>query len=116
MYRFSYAEIIGDSASQAREHERVALDHALDLLTKAEQSGPGSPEAAQAVLYLQKLWGFFIKDLSDPNNELAETLRGNLISIGLWIIREADQIIQERSQNFAGLIEINRTIRDGLVA
>jgi flagellar biosynthesis activator protein FlaF len=115
MYSFSYAEIIGDSGAQARHDERVALDHALDLLTEAQANGPRSPEAIKAILFVQKLWGFLIKDLCDPNNELAEALRANLISIGLWIIREADQIMQERSENFAGLIEVNRTIRDGLV-
>ncbi|WAC29043.1 flagellar biosynthesis regulator FlaF [Ancylobacter sp. SL191] len=115
MYRFTYAEILGDSGVEGREEERLALDHALALLTKAQENGPSSPEAAQAVLYLQKLWGFLIRDLSDPHNELAETLRGNLISIGLWVIKEADQIMQERSTNFSGLIEVNRSIRDGLM-
>lgn len=114
MYKFSYAEILGDSGSQARDNERIALDHALELLTEAEAKGAHSPEAIRAILYVQKLWGFLIKDLCDPNNELADALRANLISIGLWVIREADQIMQERSENFAALIEINRNIRDGL--
>ncbi|MBS7537959.1 flagellar biosynthesis regulator FlaF [Ancylobacter lacus] len=114
MYRFSYADILGDSGAEGREEERLALDHAIELLTRAEKSGPSSVEAAQAVLYLQKLWGFLIRDLSDPHNELADSLRANLISIGLWIIKEADQIVQERSTNFSGLIDVNRTIRDGL--
>ncbi|WP_421699448.1 flagellar biosynthesis regulator FlaF [Ancylobacter sp.] len=115
MYRFSYAEILGDSAAEARDEERLALDRAIDMLTRAQANGPSSPEAAEAVLYLQKLWGFLIRDLSDPHNELAEQLRGNLISIGLWVIKEADQIVQERSSNFAALIEVNRSIRDGLM-
>ncbi|GLK70082.1 flagellar biosynthesis regulator FlaF [Ancylobacter dichloromethanicus] len=115
MYRFSYAEILGESGVEGRGDERLALDHAIELLTQAQANGPSSPEAAQAVLHLQKLWGFLIHDLADPHNELADALRGNLISIGLWIIKEADQIVQERSSNFAGLIEVNRTIRDGLM-
>ncbi|MFD2031540.1 hypothetical protein ACFSKM_16870 [Ancylobacter dichloromethanicus] len=36
----------------------MALDHAIELLTQAQANGPSSPEAAQAVLHLQKLWGF----------------------------------------------------------
>ncbi len=114
MYCFSYAEILGDSGAEGRQEERLALDHALELLSSAREKGPTSPEAAQAVLYLQKLWGFLIRDLSDPNNELADALRANLISIGLWVIKEADDIVQARSTNFAGLIDVNKTIRDGL--
>ncbi|MCK0207924.1 flagellar biosynthesis regulator FlaF [Starkeya koreensis] len=115
MYRYSYAEILGDSGVEGRGDERLALDHVIELLNAAQANGPQSPEAAQAVLQLQKLWGFLIRDLADPHNELADALRANLISIGLWIIKEADQIVQERSANFAGLIEVNRTIRDGLM-
>lgn len=114
MYRISYAEIINDSSAEMREQERLALDHAIELLTRAEEKGPNSDEAVQAVLYLQKLWGFLIKDLSDPGNELAEALRGNLISIGLWVIKEADQIMQQKSRNFSGIIDVTRSIRDGL--
>lgn len=114
MFRISYAEIINDSSSEMREQERLALDHAIELLTRAEEKGPNSDEAMQALLYLQKLWGFLIKDLSNPANELGEALRANLISIGLWVIKEADQIMQEKSKSFSGLIEVTRTIRDGL--
>ena len=55
-----------------------------------------------------------IKDLADPSNELGEALRANLISIGLWVIKEADQIMTEKSKNFSGIIDVTRTIRDGL--
>ncbi len=114
MYRISYAEIVDDSSAERRAQERLALDHAIDLLTAAEEKGPSSPEATQALLYLQKLWGFLIKDLASPNNELGEALRANLISIGLWVIKEADQIMQEKRTSFTGIIDVTRTIRDGL--
>ncbi|MEP9368260.1 flagellar biosynthesis regulator FlaF [Xanthobacter sp. VNH20] len=114
MYRFSYDEIFEESGAVTRERERMALDHAIELLTVAADAGPNSREATAALEYLQRLWAFLIRDLANPNNELAEALRANLISIGLWMLKEADQIVQDRSQNFAGLIDINRTIRDGL--
>jgi flagellar protein FlaF len=37
-----------------------------------------------------------------------------LISIGLWIMREAEQIRLEKSSNFRGIIEVSTAIRDGL--
>ena len=36
------------------------------------------------------------------------------VSIGLWIMREAEAIRLGRSNNFAGIIEITTLIRDGL--
>ena len=114
MYRFSYAEVLEDGADETRARERRALDHAIELLQRGAACGPRSPEALEAVQFLQQLWGFFIQDLTDPNNDLAEQLRADLISIGLWVIKESDHVINERSTNFAGLIDINMTIRDGL--
>ena len=55
-----------------------------------------------------------IKDLVDPGNELAETLKADLISIGLWAIKEADRVLNDPSKNFLALIEVNKTIRNGL--
>lgn len=114
MYKFSYAEIMEDSSTEARGRERDAFDRAIELLVAAEAAGPTSMESQAAVIYLQRLWGILIRDLAEPTNELASNLRADLISIGLWVIKEADQIIQERSNNFAGLIAVNRSIRDGL--
>ena len=45
-------------------------------MTVAEERGRQSPEAAEAVGYVQKLWSYFIEDLVDPDNELAETAQG----------------------------------------
>lgn len=114
MYRFSYAEVQEDAAGEARTRERQGLDHAIGLLQRAAACGPRSPEAIEAVRFLQDLWGFFIQDLTDPNNDLAEQLRADLISIGLWVIKESDRVISERSQSFTDLIDVNISIRDGL--
>ena len=99
----------------ARSREReVALDQAIALMTAAEAKGPGSPETTKAIQYIQQLWAFFIQDLTEPENELAEALRADLISIGLWAIAEADRILGDPSKSFATLIEVNTKIRDGL--
>lgn len=114
MYKFSYAEILDDAGNETRAREQLALDHAIELLTVAEERGPNSPEAAAALRYLQNLWGFLIEDLASPTNALAEQLRADLISIGIWIIREADNILHDASKTFTALIEVNKSIRAGL--
>ena len=47
-------------------------------------------------------------------NALPKELRANLISIGLWLLREAEDVRQGRSDNFDGLIEVSQIIRDGI--
>ena len=115
MYKLSYAEIMEGDLRAARAREQVALDRAIELMKVAETKGPHSPEANEAIQYVQKLWTFFIENLTDPNNELAAALKGDLISIGLWTIAESDRILADQSKGFSALIDVNKTIRDGLV-
>jgi len=114
MYQFSYAEVLDQTPKGAREREREAIDRSIELLREAEKAGANSRESIEAVLYLRRLWGLLIEDLARPENDLPKALRADLISIGLWIMREAEEIRLERSDNFKGLIDVSMSIRDGL--
>lgn len=114
MHRSAYAESLEDTPRQARERERAAFERALDLLQQAEAKGRRSREAVDALLYLRRLWSVLIEDLVSSENDLPETLRADLISIGLWVMRETDLIRLEQSDNFSGLIEVMRSIGEGL--
>ncbi|SDR62880.1 flagellar protein FlaF [Rhizobiales bacterium GAS191] len=114
MYQFSYAEIVEDTAQDCRDRERRAFERAISLLKLGKEKGVRSREAAEALLFLRRLWGALMDDLVSPENGLPQALRASLISIGLWVMKEADQIRLEQSENFDGLIEINQILRDGL--
>jgi flagellar protein FlaF len=114
MYQISYAEHIADNPKDCRDRERLALEHAIDLLQKAEAAGARSRESVEALGFVGKLWNAFIQNLVDPENDLPYVLRADLVSVGLWIIKEAALVRSGQSQNFRGMIEICTTIRDGL--
>jgi len=114
LYTLSYAEVLEGDSREARMRERIVFDRAIELMKKAEKSPPRAPERLQAVQFVQRLWGYFVQDLTDPDNELADNLKSDLVSIGLWSIAEADRILTEKKQSFAALIEVNTSIRDGL--
>ena len=114
MYQFSYAEILDDSAQDARSRERQAMERGIELLDIAKAKGGRSMEAAEALNYVNQLWRIFIEDLAKPENDLPDALRAELISIGLWITNEVHQMHLGKSENFDGLIEICSIIRDGL--
>jgi len=114
MYQFSYAEVLDETPKGARERERQAIDRSIELLGQAEQQGVRSREATEAILFVRRLWAYLIEDLAKPENDLPQSLRADLISVGLWIMREAEQIRLETSSNFKGLIEVSTAIRDGL--
>ena len=114
MYQLSYAEHIADNPTDCRDRERHALEHAAGLLRKAEAAGALSPEANEALGFVSKLWNAFIQDLVDPENDLPDVLRADLVSVGLWIIKEAALIRSSQSQNYRGIADVCMMIHDGL--
>ncbi|WP_295556060.1 flagellar biosynthesis regulator FlaF [uncultured Hyphomicrobium sp.] len=114
MYKFYYNEVLDESPKTARENERTALERSIDLLQQAEKSGAGSREAIEAIYFVRRLWGIFIEDLAKADNGLPQKLRADLVSVGLWVMRETEEIRQGRSKNFNALIDVSRTISEGL--
>ena len=114
MYQFSYAEVRQESGATARERERQALDHTLDMLIRAERHGPRSHDAVEAIFVTRSLWSMLVEDLASPENALPEQLRAGLISIGLWVMREAEAIRLGKAHSFQGIIDVTTMIRDGL--
>jgi flagellar protein FlaF len=114
MYQFSYADIQTDSVADAKDRERQLLTRSIDMLLAARAAGTDSMEAIEALHFLNRVWTTLIEDLGSPENALPRELRANLISIGLWLLREAEDVRQGRSDNFDGLIEVSQIIRDGI--
>lgn len=114
MYQFSYADIQTDSVADAKDRERQLLTRSIDLLSAAAAVGPQSMEAVEALHFTNRVWTNFVEDLGSSDNALPKELRANLISIGLWLLREAEDIRQGRTDNFEGIIEVSQIIRDGI--
>jgi flagellar protein FlaF len=114
MYQLSYAEHLADNPKDSRGRERLALEHCNWSFAKGRIAGARSKESVEALGFVGKLWNVFIQDLVDPENELPDVLRADVLSIGLWIIKEAALIRSGQSQNFRGVPEICSMIRDGL--
>lgn len=109
-----YDAMIEDSGREARSREQQALDRGVVLLRQLQNGELPAPQDIEALLYIRRLWTFFVEDLASSRNGLPEQLRAQLISIGLWIIKEADRIRQEKSNDVGELVAINIVIRDSL--
>jgi flagellar biosynthesis activator protein FlaF len=114
MYRFSYAEVLEETPQSAREREKMAIEHSIGLLQAAAQLGPNSRDSIEALHFCRRLWAMLLEDLAHPDNALPNQLRADLISIGIWIMRETEEIRLGRSQNFKGIIDVSRVISEGL--
>jgi flagellar protein FlaF len=114
MYQFSYDDIQTDSVTDARDRERQLLTRSIDMLSAAAAVGHDSMESVEALHFTGRVWSTFVEDLGSSDNALPKELRANLISIGLWVLRETEDIRQGRTSNFEGLIEVSQIIRDGI--
>lgn len=114
MYQFSYAEIMEDGVADAKDRERQALDRCIQLLGAARDKTSYAREAIEAIYYTRRVWIRLVEDLQNPENQLDDVVRANLISIAIWILKECDRIRKRESQNFQGIIDVTTIIRDGL--
>jgi flagellar biosynthesis activator protein FlaF len=110
----AYEAVAEDSGREARTRERQALSLGIDRLERLQKGFFSGEDLIESLLYVRRLWTIFIEDLAHPENGLPDKLRADIISIGLWIVKEADRLREERSNNVIQLIEINRLIRDSL--
>jgi flagellar biosynthesis activator protein FlaF len=109
----AYEAVTEDSNLEARGRERRALSRGIDQLEKL-QTGVSNGDRIESLLYIRRLWATFIEDLASPENALPEKLRADIISIGLWVLKEADRLLEGKSNDTEQLIDINRLIRDAL--
>jgi flagellar protein FlaF len=114
MYEFAYNEVVEESRGAMRAREHAAMERVIGMLRDAQEKGPLSRERVDALFYLRRLWMIFLDDLKDPNNELPAPLRGGIISIGVWMMKEIDRVRSRLTDDLTPMIEINEIIRDGL--
>lgn len=110
----AYETVVEDSGYEARGRERQALSLGIERLERLQNEHYSMEDQVQSLLYVRRLWTIFIEDLAHPENGLPEQLRADIISIGLWVVKEADRLREQRSNDVMQLVEINRMIRDAL--
>lgn len=110
----AYEAVTEDSQLQARARERLALSLGIDQLEKLQKGLANRDDRIESLLYIRRLWVTFIEDLGSPENALPDKLRADIISIGLWVLKESDRLLEQKTNDVVELIDINRLIRDAL--
>ena len=83
-------------------------------LMEAAKSDPRDIAARVDVLdWNRRVWSALRDDCSSPENGLPGPLRASIISLAIWVSRHTSAVIR-RQEQIEPLIEINRTIMQGL--
>lgn len=108
-----YSEVDEDSALDARERERELLDRSINLFSKAQEDGAGSFAETEAVHFAIRFWSILMEDLASDDNMLSDELRAGIISVGIWILRECEEVRQGKSDKIPGIVDVTKIIREG---
>ena len=89
------------------------LGQVTTALRKAQKAETGLQERLSAILWNGKVWDAFLCDLSEPGNNLPDSLKNSLIQLAQWVARETELAIEGKAELDA-MINVNRQIMEGL--
>lgn len=102
-------------AEDPREIEYRAFGQATAGLVRLKEGALPLAEKAQAIDLNRRLWNMMSADCAAPENQLPMVLRGQIISLALWVARYSSEVLREGA-DVEPLIDINRTMMEGLSA
>lgn len=102
-------------AENPRELEYRAFGQVTAGLVRLKEGEATASAKAEALEANRKLWNLLSADCSAPENALPLALRGQIISLALWVARYSSQVIRDGA-DVEPLIDINRTMMEGLLA
>src|SRR5262245_58829876 len=101
------------STDDPRDLEYRLLAQVTGALIHAREHADIVRERVDAAKWNRDVWAAFRQDLTHEHNKLPKDLRASLVSISLWIEKEAMRVMNG-SGDLDALIDINRNIMAGL--
>src|SRR5262245_6199151 len=102
-------------AETPRDLEYRAFGSVTAALVRAKEAPPPPAQMAEALDANRRLWNVLSADCSTPENKLPQTLRGQIISLALWVSKYSSEVLREGA-DLEPLIDINRAMMEGLAA
>lgn len=69
-----------------------------------------------AIDWNRRLWSTLASACQDPDNAMAMPVRAQIVSLSLFVNRHSSEIMRGDDNDFETLIDINRSIMQGLAA
>lgn len=107
------------TAQVATEDSRVTeyrlFGQVTGALLNAKEAKAAGTQLIEAIDWNRQLWRTLAADCMDDRNSLTEDVRAKIISLSLWVSKYSRSVAREKAP-LDPLIEINRTIMQGLQA
>jgi flagellar biosynthesis activator protein FlaF len=102
-------------ADTPRDLEYRAFGQVTAGLVRVQEEKPPVAVVVEAIDANRRLWNVLSADCAVPENRLPMALRGQIISLAMWVARYSSEVLREGA-DVAPLIDINRTMMEGLAA
>jgi flagellar protein FlaF len=103
-------------ADNPRELEYRAFGQVTAGLVRVQEQGLSeAPALAEVLDANRRLWNVLSADCAIAGNQLPATLRGQIVSLALWVSRYSSDVLRGGA-DIAPLIDVNRTMMEGLSA
>lgn len=102
-------------AENPRELEYRAFGQVTAGLVRIKDERPAVAAVAEAIDANRRLWNIFAADCALPENQLPLALRGQIISLAIFVARYSSEVVRSGA-DVDPLIDINRTMMEGLAA
>ncbi len=106
---------IADTTRSARQTEIAAFALVIRDLENANQPNAHATLRIAALGRAHDLWSLLVRDLARDGNGLPQTLKTQLVDLGLWAMRYSTLAIL-KDLSLAPLIEVCQNVLDGLRA
>jgi flagellar protein FlaF len=102
-------------AEQPRDLEYRAFGQVTAGLVRVREEKLPLPAVLEVIDANRRLWNMLSADCAAPENKLPITLRGQIISLAMWVARYSSEVLRDGA-DVEPLININRTMMEGLGA
>lgn len=102
-------------ADQPRDLEYRAFGQITAALVRIKDEKPAVAEMVEAIDANRRLWSLLSADCAVPENQLPLALRGQIISLAMWVARYSSEVLRNGA-DIEPLIDVNRTMMEGLAA
>jgi flagellar biosynthesis activator protein FlaF len=102
-------------ADTPRDLEYRAFGQVTAALVRVKDEKPALAAVAEAIDANRRLWNVLAADCAVPENRLPLALRGQIISLAMWVARYSSEVLRDGA-DVEPLIDINRTMMEGLAA
>ncbi|MBL8537736.1 MAG: flagellar biosynthesis regulator FlaF [Hyphomonadaceae bacterium] len=100
-------------AETPREAEYRAFGQATAGLVHIKEHKLPPYACIEQIDFNRRLWNLLAADCATPQNQLSLQLRGQIISLALWVSRYSSEVLREGA-DVEPLIDINRTMMAAL--